>query len=228
MNERVIVALDRSEWPALEKLTQALQGSGCTMKVGMELYYAHGNRAVEYIAKLGFKIFLDLKLHDIPTTVHKSVLNLSQLPIHMLNVHAAGGVAMMRAAHEARQNTNPKLKLIAVTQLTSTSAQALKDELLIDRSMEQVVLHYARHAQTAGLDGVVCSPLEVMKLKTEISRDFICVTPGVRPAGSHQNDQVRTMTPTQALMTGSDWLVVGRPITEANDPRQALESLFKE
>lgn len=228
MNERVIVAIDRSEWQDLEKLAASLQGSGCTMKVGMELYYSHGNRAVEYLAKLGFKIFLDLKLHDIPTTVHKSVMNLAKLPIHILNVHAAGGAAMMKSAHEARENSNRGLKLIAVTQLTSTSSQTLKDDLLIQASMEQTVLHYARLAKTAGLDGVVCSPLEVAKLKTELGKEFLCITPGVRPAGSQADDQVRTMTPAEALKAGSDWLVVGRPITQASDPRQALESLFKE
>jgi orotidine-5'-phosphate decarboxylase len=196
------------------------------MKVGMELYYAHGPRAVEFMANKGFPVFLDLKLHDIPTTVGKAMGNLLALPIAMVNVHAAGGPAMLAAAHAARAGKH--VRLIGVTQLTSTDEVMLRDELLIDRPMDEVVATYAHMCLRAGLDGVVCSPREARLVKEHTSANFLTITPGVRPRGSAANDQIRTMTPNEALTNGADHLVVGRPITAAADPLRAFNELFQE
>jgi len=181
---------------------------------------------VEFLAARGFPVFLDLKLHDIPTTVGKALANLLALPVAMINVHTAGGPAMLAAAHQARQGRD--VRLIGVTQLTSTDEATLRDKLLIDRSMNEVVASYARMCQEAGLDGVVCSPREAQLVKEQTSKNFLTITPGVRPAGSAANDQVRTMTPAEALRNGADHLVVGRPITAAPDPRRAFNDLFQE
>jgi len=225
---QVIVALDKTPWEEIERLAQALKGRPCWMKVGMELYYAHGPKAVDYLAQQGFSVFLDLKLHDIPTTVHNSMLNLLKLPIGMINVHAAGGPEMLEAAFSALEKSGRHdVKLIAVTMLTSTTEEMMQNSLGIARSLPDTVLSYATMTKDAGLHGVVCSPLESSLLKQHLGKAFLCVTPGIRPAGVDANDQKRLTTPDQAIKHGSDYLVVGRAITASADPRLALDSLFE-
>ena len=199
------------------------------VKIGMELYYAEGPSIVRQIKARGHKIFLDLKLHDIPNTVKKAMAVLSGLNVDICNLHAAGASAMMRAALEGLtrpDGTRPLL--IAVTQLTSTDQTALEDELLIERPMEEVVLRYAENARAAGLDGVVCSPLEAEGVHAACGPDFLTVTPGVRFADGERGDQKRVMTPAQAKAVGSDYIVVGRPITAAPDPVAAYERCLLE
>ena len=198
------------------------------MKVGMELFYAHGPKAVEFLASKNLKVFLDLKLHDIPTTVHNALLNLLKLPIHMINVHAAGGPDMLREAHAAwLKAQRPEVKLIAVTMLTSTTPEMMQKSLRIPGSLEETVLAYAQMTKDAGLHGVVCSPLEVQLIKKNLGPQFLCVTPGIRPPGVAAHDQKRLTTPAEAIKNGSDYLVVGRAITGAADPLQALQTLFQ-
>lgn len=196
---------------------------GCSrkpfVKIGMELFYAAGPQIVREIKARGHRIFLDLKLHDIPNTVRKSMKVLSELDVDMTNVHAAGTIEMMKAAVEGLtrpDGTRPLL--IAVTQLTSTSQERMRDDLLIDAPMPEVIAHYAENARKAGLDGVVCSPLEAAVVKQRCGQDFLAVTPGVRFADAKADDQVRVTTPAMARETGSDFIVVGRPITAAEDP----------
>ena len=189
------------------------------VKIGMELYYAEGPSIVKEIKARGHKIFLDLKLHDIPTTVKKSMAVLSRLDVDMTNLHAAGTIPMMTAAIEGltrEDGTRPIL--IAVTQLTSTDEETMKRDLLINEPIADVVTHYAKNAKLAGLDGVVCSPLEAETVHKNCGKDFITVTPGVRFADSDVGDQKRVMTPAAAREIGSDFIVVGRPITKAKDP----------
>ena len=189
------------------------------VKIGMELFYAEGPAIVREIKARGHRIFLDLKLHDIPNTVRKAMSVLSALDVDMVNVHAAGTAAMMRAALEGltrEDGTRPLL--VAVTQLTSTSAQSLRDELLIRAGMEETISAYALNARSAGLDGVVCSPLEAASVKKSCGRNFLTVTPGIRFEGAAKDDQVRITTPAMAREMGSDYIVVGRPITAAEDP----------
>ena len=189
------------------------------LKIGMELYYAEGPQIVREIKKRGHKIFLDLKLHDIPNTVKKAMAVLSRLDVDICNLHAAGTVRMMQAALEGltrEDGTRPLL--IAVTQLTSTDQQSMEDDLLIKEPIDKVVMHYAKKAKEAGLDGVVCSPLEAQKVHDTCGSDFLTVTPGVRFADGDIGDQKRVMTPAQAKKIGSDYIVVGRPITAADDP----------
>ena len=199
------------------------------VKIGMELYYAEGPQIVRALKARGHKIFLDLKLHDIPNTVKKAMRSLSALDVDIVNLHAAGTRAMMTAALEGLtrpDGTRPLL--IAVTQLTSTDQQALRDELLIDRPMDEVVMAYAKNASDAGLDGVVCSPLEAGKVHALCGGGFLTVTPGVRFAGGERGDQKRVTTPAQARELGSDYIVVGRPITQADDPVAAYRQCVKE
>ena len=199
------------------------------VKIGMELFYAAGPDIVREIKKRGHKIFLDLKLHDIPNTVKKSMRVLSKLDVDMCNLHASGTIAMMEAAIEGltrEDGTRPLL--IAVTQLTSTSEERMKKDLLIDTPMDETVLHYAHNAKLAGLDGVVCSPLEAGKVHERCGSEFYTVTPGVRFADGDIGDQVRVMTPAQAKEIGSDYIVVGRPITAAEDPVAAYRRCVKE
>ena len=189
------------------------------VKIGMELYYAEGPEIVREIKRRGHKIFLDLKLHDIPNTVKKSMAVLSRLDVDMTNLHAAGTCRMMEAAIEGLtrpDGTRPML--IAVTQLTSTDEETMKADLLINEPIDKVVLHYASNAKKAGLDGVVCSPLEAGKVHDTCGKDFVTVTPGVRFADGDIGDQKRVMTPAAAREIGSDYIVVGRPITAAEDP----------
>ena len=199
------------------------------VKIGMELFYAQGPEIVREIKRRGHRIFLDLKLHDIPNTVRRSMAVLSSLDVDMVNLHAAGGKEMMRAALEGltrKDGTRPLL--IAVTQLTSTSQSVMEEELLIEKPLDQVVLHYAKNAADAGLDGVVCSPLEAGKVHEACGSSLVTVTPGVRFAGGDVGDQVRVTTPAKAGQIGSDYLVMGRPITGAEDPVAAYRRAVKE
>lgn len=192
------------------------------LKIGMELYYAAGPEIVKSLKEKGFKIFLDLKLHDIPNTVRKAMKVLSKLDVDMVNVHASGTIEMMRAALEGltREDGSRPL-LIAVTQLTSTSEEAMRKQLLIDASINDTIVKYALNAKEAGLDGVVCSPLESGMVKEACGKDFLTVTPGIRFADSSTDDQVRITDPAKARELGSDFIVVGRPITAAADPVDA-------
>ena len=199
------------------------------LKVGMELFYAEGPAIVKEIKARGHKIFLDLKLHDIPNTVKKAMAVLSALDVDICNLHVAGTAAMMEAALEGltrADGTRPLL--IAVTQLTSTSEERMQKDLLIDRPLDEVVMHYAKNAKDAGLDGVVCSPLEAGKVKAVCGDAFLTVTPGVRFADGEVGDQVRVTTPAKARELGSDYIVVGRPITQAADPVQAYHRCIRE
>lgn len=192
------------------------------LKIGMELFYASGPEIVRELKKRGFRIFLDLKLHDIPNTVKKAMKVLSGLDVDIVNVHAAGTIEMMKAAKEGLTRPDgSRPLLIAVTQLTSTSEEAMQKQLLIDASIADTIRHYARNAKEAGLDGVVCSPLEIRLVKEACGEDFITVTPGIRFADSTTDDQVRITTPQKARELGSDFIVVGRPITAAQDPLAA-------
>lgn len=199
------------------------------VKIGMELYYAEGPSIVKEIKARGHKIFLDLKLHDIPNTVKKSMAVLSKLDVDMTNLHAGGGIPMMQAAIEGltrEDGTRPLL--IAVTQLTSTSQEIMERDLLINEPIDEVVMHYAHNAKLAGLDGVVCSPLESDKVHNKCGNDFVTVTPGIRFADGDIGDQVRVMTPEKAKENGSDYIVVGRPITAAADPVAAYKRCVSE
>lgn len=199
------------------------------VKIGMELYYAEGPQIVRELKRRGHKIFLDLKLHDIPNTVKKAMAVLSRLDVDMCNLHAAGTVAMMEAAVEGltrADGTRPIL--LAVTQLTSTSEERMHEDLLIEGRIGDVVVHYAENAKRAGLDGVVCSPLEAGMVKEACGIDFLTVTPGIRFADGAVGDQVRVTTPARAREIGTDFIVVGRPITAAEDPLAAYERCVRE
>ena len=199
------------------------------VKIGMELYYAAGPEIVREIKRRGHKIFLDLKMHDIPNTVKKTARVLSELDVDMTNVHAAGTIEMMRAALEGLTRPDgTRALLIAVTQLTSTSEQRMRDELLINASMEETIAQYAANTKEAGLDGVVCSPLEAALVKKRCGQEFITVTPGIRFAGAAADDQVRITTPARAKEIGSDFIVVGRPITAADDPVAAYNKCVED
>ncbi len=195
------------------------------VKVGMELFYQTGPELIKKVKVLGHDIFLDLKLHDIPNTVGKAMEGLAQLDVDMVNVHAAGGSEMMKRAVEGLKKHNPNIKLIAVTQLTSTSETQLHHEQNIQTTMEEAVLNYAQLAQRAGLDGVVCSPLEASLLKAECGENFLKVTPGIRPANSRSDDQKRITTPGDAKKRGSTHIVVGRPITQSDNPVESYHQI---
>ena len=219
MGKDVIIACDFASADETFRFLENFTDEKPFVKIGMELYYAEGPAIVKEIKRRGHKIFLDLKLHDIPNTVKKSMAVLSKLDVDMTNLHAAGTIDMMKAALEGltrEDGTRPIL--IAVTQLTSTSEQRMQDELLINASINDTIVKYAQNAKEAGLDGVVCSPLEAGMVKDACSRDFITVTPGVRFADGDVGDQVRVTTPEKAKEIGSDYIVVGRPITQADDP----------
>lgn len=231
MGKDVIVACDFSSKQAVMDFLDKFEGTGKKpfVKIGMELYYAEGPAIVREIKARGHKIFLDLKLHDIPNTVMKAMSVLTRLDVDMCNLHAAGTSAMMEAAIKGltrEDGTRPIL--IAVTQLTSTSQEAMTNELLIERPIDEVVLSYARNAKRSGLDGVVCSPLEAGKVHEACGAEFVTVTPGVRFAEGDRGDQVRVTTPARAKELGSDYIVVGRPITAAADPVAAYERCISE
>ena len=199
------------------------------LKIGMELFYASGPEIVRELKKQGFKIFLDLKLHDIPNTVKKAMKVLSNLDVDMVNVHASGTIEMMKAAKEGltrEDGTRPLL--IAVTQLTSTSEKAMQEQLLINSTINDTIVKYARNAKEAGLDGVVCSPLEAGMVKEACGEDFLTITPGIRFKDSSKDDQVRITDPAGAREIGSDFIVVGRPITAAENPVAAYERCLKD
>ena len=229
MGKDVIIACDfdsaEKTFAFLDKFTEEKP----FVKIGMELFYAEGPSIVREIKKRGHKIFLDLKLHDIPNTVKKSMSVLSRLDVDMTNLHAAGTIDMMKAAVEGlTRSDGTRPLLIAVTQLTSTDQSRMENELLIKEPIDKVVMHYAHNACEAGLDGVVCSPLEAQKVHEVCGKDFLTVTPGVRFADGDIGDQKRVMTPAQAKEIGSDYIVVGRPITAADDPVAAYERCIKE
>ncbi len=229
MGKDVIVACDFSSKEQVFTFLDKFTGRKPFVKIGMELYYAEGPEIVRQIKARGHKIFLDLKLHDIPNTVKKAMAVLSGLDVDMCNVHAAGTSAMMKAALEGLTRPDgSRPLLIAVTQLTSTDEDSMRRELLIDRPLDQVVMSYAQTAKEAGLDGVVCSPLEAGKVHQACGDGFVTVTPGVRFADGDVGDQKRVTTPEKARELGSDYIVVGRPITAAADPVAAYERCVKE
>jgi orotidine-5'-phosphate decarboxylase len=228
---RIMVALDRPDEAAAESLIRALEGIPCWLKVGMELFYAAGPAFVAGLKDRGYRVFLDVKMHDIPNTVKGGAASVTRLGVDLFNVHAAGGVRMMEAAlegAEAASGGRPRPRVIAVTQLTSTSQAVLNDEIGIPGTAEEAVVRYARLARRAGLDGVVASAREVRAVKAACGGGFLAVTPGIRPASASADDQERIMTPREALDAGADFLVIGRPITAAPDPREAFESIVKE
>ena len=229
MGKDVIVACDFSSKEAVMSFLDKFTDCKPFVKIGMELYYAEGPAIVKEIKERGHKIFLDLKLHDIPNTVKKSMAVLSQLDVDMCNLHAAGTITMMQAALEGLtrpDGTRPLL--IAVTQLTSTDQERMENDLLIKEPIDKVVMHYAANAAKAGLDGVVCSPLEAGKVHEICGEKFMTVTPGVRFADGDIGDQKRVMTPAEAKKIGSDYIVVGRPITAAEDPVAAYKRCVAE
>lgn len=229
MGKDVIIACDFADKETALNFLDKFEGRKPFVKIGMELFYAEGPQIVREIKARVHKIFLDLKLHDIPNTVKKSMAVLSRLDVDMCNLHAAGTSRMMEAALEGLtrpDGTRPLL--IAVTQLTSTDQEAMERDLLIKEPIDKVVMHYAETAKNAGLDGVVCSPLEAQKVHDICGEKFLTVTPGVRFADGDIGDQKRVMTPEQAKKIGSDYIVVGRPITAAPDPVAAYERCIKE
>lgn len=229
MGKDVIIACDFSSREEVLAFLDKFQGEKPYVKIGMELFYAAGPQIVRDIKSRGHKIFLDLKLHDIPNTVKKTMSVLSGLDVDMCNLHAGGTVSMMEAALEGLirpDGTRPLL--IAVTQLTSTDQERMEKDLLIKEKLETVVMHYASNAKKAGLDGVVCSPLESVKVHETCGKEFLTVTPGVRFAENDKGDQVRVTTPAKAKEIGSDYIVVGRPITAADDPVAAYRRCVAE
>ena len=229
MGKDVIIACDFASAKDTFKFLDLFEGKKPFVKIGMELFYAEGPEIVREIKRRGHKIFLDLKLHDIPNTVKKAMAVLSRLDVDMTNLHAGGTVPMMKAAIEGLtrpDGTRPLL--IAVTQLTSTDQATMERDLLIREPIDEVVMHYASCAKEAGLDGVVCSPLEAGKVHDRCGKDFVTVTPGVRFADGDVGDQKRVMTPAEAKKIGSDYIVVGRPITAAPDPVMAYERCLRE
>lgn len=229
MGKDVIVACDFSSAEQVMAFLDQFTGRKPFVKIGMELYYAEGPAIVRQIKERGHKIFLDLKLHDIPNTVKKAMAVLSKLDVDICNLHAAGTTAMMQGALEGLTRPDgSRPLLIAVTQLTSTDQESMERDLLIHKPIDQVVMHYAVTAKNAGLDGVVCSPLEAGKVHETCGKGFLTVTPGVRFADNDTADQKRVMTPAQAKAIGSDYIVVGRPITAAADPVAAYERCVAE
>jgi orotidine-5'-phosphate decarboxylase len=229
MGKDVIIACDFDSAQKTFEFLDKFTGKKPFVKIGMELYYAEGPSIVKELKARGHKIFLDLKLHDIPNTVKKSMAVLSRLDVDMTNLHAGGTIKMMEAAIEGLtrpDGTRPLL--IAVTQLTSTDEESMRRDLWIEKPIDEVVMHYASNAKIAGLDGVVCSPLEAGKVHATCGDNFITVTPGVRFADGDIGDQKRVMTPAEAKKIGSDYIVVGRPITAAADPVAAYERCLNE
>ncbi len=229
MAKDVIIACDFDSKQKTIEFLDLFKDKKPFVKIGMELYYAEGPSIVKEIKKRGHKIFLDLKLHDIPNTVKKSMAVLSKLDVDMCNLHASGTIPMMKGAIEGlTRSDGSRPLLIAVTQLTSTDEETMKRDLLIDKPLDQVVIHYAKNAQISGLDGVVCSPLESGKVHGECGNNFLTVTPGVRLEGDSVGDQKRVTTPKMARELGSDYIVVGRSVTGAKNPVEAYERCLKE
>ena len=231
MGKDVIIACDFSSKEEVVKFLSKFENESRKpfVKIGMELFYAEGPEIVRTIKKMGHKIFLDLKLHDIPNTVMKAMSVLSNLDVDMTNVHAAGTKPMMEAAIKGLTKPDGSRPiLIAVTQLTSTSEETMHEDLLIPNTMEETVMHYAKNAKDSGLDGIVCSPLEAGVVHGKCGKSFLTITPGVRFADGDVGDQKRVMTPAQAKEIGSDYIVVGRPITQAADPVAAYRRCVEE
>ncbi len=223
-NPKLLVALDFDAAEPAVALAQQLSPAECRLKVGKELFVSAGPELIKTLHTLGFDVFLDLKFHDIPNTVAKAVRAAAELGVWMVNVHASGGTAMLKAAHDAIADLPKRPLLIAVTVLTSMSDADLQQIGIANTAAEQV-LHLATLAKDAGLDGIVCSAQEAQQLKAALGDDFLLVTPGIRPAGSAANDQQRIVTPEQAIAWGSDYLVVGRPITQAKNPAEACSKI---
>ena len=228
MGKDVIIACDFSSKKETMAFLEKFGQRRPYVKIGMELFYGEGPQIVRDIKARGHKVFLDLKLHDIPNTVGKAMKSLSSLDVDIINVHAAGAIEMMQAAAAGFADCDKKPLVIAVTQLTSTDQQTMKNQLLIDYPMEEVVAKYAANAEAAGLAGVVCSPLEVPAVKKICGESFVTVTPGVRFAGEGKGDQKRVTTPQQAAELGSDFIVMGRSITGAGNPEEAYIRAMKE
>lgn len=229
MGKAVIIACDFKNKQDTINFLDKFKDEKLFIKIGMELFYSEGPEIINEIKKRGHKIFLDLKLHDIPNTVEKAMRSLANLNIDMCNVHAAGTKAMMESGLRGlTKEDGSRPILIAVTQLTSTSEDRMKEELLIDKPIEDVVLHYAKNTKEAGLDGIVCSPLEVQAVKQNCGENFITVTPGIRFEAKDAGDQVRITTPKKAKELGSDYIVVGRPITGATDPVEVYHRCVKD
>ena len=229
MGKAVIIACDFKNKADTLNFLDKFKDEKLFLKIGMELFYSEGPDIVREIKKRGHKIFLDLKLHDIPNTVEKAMKSLANLDVDMTNVHAAGTKDMMSAGLRGlTKDDGTRPLLIAVTQLTSTSQERMEQELLIKEPIEDVVMHYAENTKEAGLDGVVCSPLEVQAVKAKCGKDFITVTPGIRFAAKDAGDQIRITTPAKAKELGSDYIVVGRPITQAENPVEAYKICVKD
>ncbi len=221
----VIVALDISSEQELDALLEKAGDHMTWVKVGMQLYYANGPQVVHKLKDKGYKIFLDLKIHDIPNTARGAVKSVRDLGVDMLNFHCAGGLEMLKAV---RQEAGDEMILVAVTQLTSTSEEQMQKQLKISGSLKDCVLDYAAMAKDAGLDGIVCSAQEVIDIKERFGKDFVCVCPGIRPSFAANADQKRVMTPAEATRAGADYLVIGRAITQAENPTEAINLIRKE
>lgn len=229
MGKDVIIACDFSSKQEVIDFLSKFNEDKLFVKIGMELFYSEGPEIVRQIKKMGHKIFLDLKLHDIPNTVMKSMNVLSNLDIDMCNVHAAGTISMMEAALKGlTRKDGSRPILIAVTQLTSTSEDKMREEILIDKRIDEVVMQYAKNAKMSGLDGVVCSPIEAGRVHNICGKEFLTITPGVRFSDSEIGDQVRVTTPAKAKEIGADYIVVGRPITKSDNPVEAYRRCIKE
>lgn len=226
LNDKIIVALDFSTEAQTFQLLDKLAGHVTFVKVGMELFYALGKDFIKKLKERNLKIFLDLKVHDIPNTSRKAIKNLTHLDIDLINIHAAGGIEMMKACAEEVKETSTKL--IGVTWLTSISQESFNEELGFTGSLQKSVIQYAQNAKMAGLSGVVASPLEVPEIKSTCGKDFITVTPGIRLKDSGSHDQKRITTPEAAIKLGSDYLVVGRSITKANNPLESFKTVLKQ
>lgn len=228
-NQKIVVALDTSSLAIAKKLVQDLEGIVSYFKIGFELFTAHSWKAVELVKKNNGKVFLDLKLHDIPNTVAKTAAVICDHEVDMFNVHTLGGFEMMKLVRETvdkRAQKDAKPEVIGVTVLTSHTAKNLSEDLGIKRGLEDQVVHLATLAKKAGLDGVVSSPQEITLIRSNLPKDFLIVTPGIRPAGSDKGDQKRTFTPQDALTAGCDYMVIGRPIYAASSPRKAAEEII--
>ena len=229
MGKAVIIACDFKDKEETLNFLNKFEDEKLYLKIGMELFYSEGPEIVREIKKRGHKIFLDLKLHDIPNTVEKAMKSLAKLDVDMTNVHASGTIKMMEAGLKGltkEDGTRPLL--IAVTQLTSTSQEVMEQDLLIKENIEDVVMHYAENSKKAGLDGVVCSPLEVQAVKRQCGKDFLTITPGIRFSTDSKDDQSRITTPAKAKELGSDYIVVGRSITKAENPQEAYRKCVED
>ena len=229
MGKAVIIACDFKDKEETLNFLNKFEDEKLYLKIGMELFYSEGPEIVREIKKRGHKIFLDLKLHDIPNTVEKAMRSIANLDVDMTNVHASGTIKMMEAGLRGltkEDGTRPLL--IAVTQLTSTSQEVMEQDLLIKEKIEDVVMHYAENSKKAGLDGVVCSPLEVQAVKRKCGKEFLTITPGIRFSTDSKDDQSRITTPAKAKELGSDYIVVGRSITKAENPQEAYRKCVED